>query len=98
MPSSMLNNPFANRILKALEPMDSITYRVIDDKVSGLYKNDTLFGLVKESELYLRTKEKKHDYYFQGNEYSKVPLASNLDQDTLLQSATKSYWVATGKL
>lgn len=102
------NNEFTRDIISLLEPMGEIESQAIDNIIIGLYKSGTLFGLIIELNLFLRTNVNnqilnvfQESMFFQRQEYSKVNkqlFITDKDKDNILQAATMAYWLARGKL
>jgi TfoX/Sxy family transcriptional regulator of competence genes len=80
-------------------PIDCV---VVDSTTLGLYKDNIMFGYILGSELYLRTDEENNEIYEErldmlGEKFNKLRKNYLHHKDSLLQIATKSYWIASGK-
>jgi hypothetical protein len=96
------DDKFVGNVMKALDPIGSVTCVAMDDKMLGLYKNEVMFGFILGPELYLRTREEDKEIYrerhdFLGDKYNKLRQGFPLGSDNFLQAATDSYWIASGK-
>lgn len=102
------NNVFLRKVLILLEGMGEIKDKLIDNKVVGLYKDEVLFGLIKESDLFLRndvnnlaSNTLQENINFQKQNYAKVKnglyIKTN-NKDNILLAATNAYWIASGKV
>jgi TfoX/Sxy family transcriptional regulator of competence genes len=96
------DNRFVFTVLQSLEPMGKIDCLVVDSGTLGLYKDNIMFGYILGSELYLRTTEGNQEIYeerldMNGAKFNKLRKNYLHHKDILLQIATESYWIATGK-
>lgn len=102
----MRNKELVNNVLALLEAMGEIIDKPIVNRIIGLYKGEVLFGLIVESDLFLRTNVETYTFnifqeniFFQRQGYIKVNkqlLVEN--KDDILQAATQAYWIASGKV
>lgn len=76
-------------IAEVLLPMSGV--KVIKDNAESfsIFKEGVKFGMVKDEAFYLFDK---------NGEYAKISRDLLLDNDKLLQEATKSFWYACGKV
>lgn len=71
-------------LLNILAPMGEVSI-----KDGNFYKNDKKFGLLRDNEVYL---------LIESGEFAQVDDYIVEKRDEFLQLATKSYWLASGKI
>lgn len=102
MSEEIKDNRFVFTVLQYLEPMGKIDCAAVDGTTIGLYKDNIMFAYILGSELYFRTNEDNMEIYeerldMMGEKFNKLRKIYLLRRDSLLQIATKSYWIAIGK-
>lgn len=106
----MDNKKFLEHILKCLQSMGEIIPEPQPEGV-GLVKNDVLFAIIANNELYLRSRDIGSNYFATSDNrtlpftlFSEAGKIINISlaeryklMDDILRNATHSYWIASEK-